>query len=107
MPRARRKSGSASAGRVVAWRRLAKSVRSIGDFLVVGPEALLVNGQRPAVERLGLGQSVGVVQQYGQPVEVPGDAGMVGPESPLVDGQRPAIERLGLGQPVGVLQHLA
>ena len=73
---------------------------------MLGPEALLVDGERAAIERLGLGQPVGVPQQLGQVVEADGDVGMLGPEALLVDGERAAIERLGLGQTVGGPQQL-
>ena len=73
---------------------------------MVGAEALLVDGQRAAHQRLGLGQPVGGLQQLRQVVEVGGDVGMVGAEALLVDGERAAHQRLGLGQPVGGLQQL-
>ena len=76
-------------------------VEADGDVGVVRPEALLVDCERAAIERLGLGEPVGVLQQLGQVVEASGDIGMVRPEALLVDGKRAAIERLGLGEAVG------
>jgi hypothetical protein len=51
----------------------------------------------PAVEGLGLGQPVGVLEQRRQVVEVAGDVGMIGAIAPLVDRQGATVERLGLG----------
>ena len=73
---------------------------------MVGAEALLVDGESAAHQKLGLGQPVGFLQQLGQVVEADGDLGMVGSEALLVDGECAAHERLGLGEAVGVLQQL-
>ena len=62
-----------------------------------GAETLLVDGERAAIERLGLGQTVGGPQQLGQVVEADSDVGMVGVELLLIDGERAARQRLGLG----------
>ena len=106
MASARRISGSASASRFVACSNCARLLRSRGDVGVIGAEALLVDGQRAAHQRLGLGQPVRVLQQLRQVVEVAGDIGVIGPEALLVDGQRAAHQRLGLGQPVRGLEQL-
>ena len=74
---------------------------------MIRPEALLVDGERAAHQRLGLGKPVGGLQQSGKIVEASRDVGMLGPEALLVDGERAAIERLGLGEPVGGLQQAA
>ncbi len=68
---------------------------------MVGAEARLVDRQRPAHQRLGLGPPVGGPQQPGQVVEPDGDSRVVGVKARLVDRQRPAQQRLGRGPPVG------
>ena len=70
MASARRISGSASARRFVAWSNWARLLRSRGDVGVLRPEARLVDGQRPAHQRLGLRQPVRGLEQLGQVVEV-------------------------------------
>ena len=98
MASARRISGSASASRLVAWSSCGQVVEGGGDVGMLRAEALLVDGERAAIQRLGLGQPVGGLQQLGQVVEVAGDVWVVGTEALLVDGERAAIERLGLGE---------
>ena len=71
-----------------------------------GPKLFSSMASARRIQRLGLGQPVGGLQQQGQVVEADGDVGVVGPEALLVDGQRAADQRLGLGQPVGGLQQL-
>ena len=79
MASARRISGSASASRLVSCSSWARLLRR-GDVGMLGAEALLVDGQRAAHQRLGLGQPVGGLQQPGQVVEVGGDVGWSGPK---------------------------
>ena len=81
-------------------------LRSRGDVGMLGPEAGLVDGQRPAHQGLGLVQAVGGLKELGQVVEIDGDVGMLGPVAGLVDGQRPAHQGLGLAQAVGGLKEL-
>ena len=52
------------------------------------------------MQRLGLGQPVGGLQEMRQIVEVSGHVGMIGTEALLVDGERAAHQRLGLRKPV-------
>ncbi len=73
---------------------------------MVGTEALLVNGQRSAHQRLGLRQPVGVLEQLCQVVEFCGNIRVVKAVVLFSDGQRAAHQRLGLRQPVGVLEQL-
>jgi hypothetical protein len=63
--------------------------------------------QRPAHQRLGLRQTVRVLQQLRQVVEVDGNVGVICSEGPLVDGQRSAYQRLGLDQTVRGLEQLS
>ena len=105
MARARRQSGSASARRLVACSNAARLLRAVATSGWSGPSSL-VDRQGPAVERLGLGQAVGGLQQRRQVVEADGDVGVVRAVAALVDRQGPAVERLGLGQAVGVLEQL-
>ncbi len=91
----------------MAWSNWRQVVEADGDVGMLGAEAVLVDGQRAAHQRLGLGQAVGGLEQLRQVVEVDGDVGMLGAEALLVDGQRPAHQRLGLGQAVGGLEQLA
>ena len=51
----------------------------------------------PPHERLGLGEPVGVLQQFGEVVEVRRDSGMVRPQAVFADGQRAPAKRLGVG----------
>ena len=67
---ARRISGSASARRLVSWSNWRQVVEVTGDLGVIGAEALLVDRQRPAHQRLGLGQAVRGLKQQRQVVEV-------------------------------------
>ena len=54
---------------------------------MLGTEALLVDGEGAAHQRLSLGQPVGVQQQQPDQVgEAGGNAGMLGAEALLVDG---------------------
>ena len=73
---------------------------------MIGAEAFLVDGERAAHQRLGLGKPVRVLKQHRQIVEVSGHIGMIGPEAFLVDGKRAAHQRLGLGKPVRGLKQL-
>ena len=75
-----------------------------GDLGVVRAVAPLMDGQRAAIQRLGLPRPVGVPQQRRQVFEANGDVGVVRAVAPLIDGQRAAIQRLGLPRPVGVPQ---
>jgi hypothetical protein len=59
------------------------------------PVARLIDGQRTAHQRLGLGQAVGGLEQLRQVVEVAGHIGMLRPVARLIDGQRTAHQRLG------------
>ena len=70
MASARRISGSASASRLVAWSSCGQVVEVDGDVGMVGAEARLVDGERAAHQRLGLGEPVGGLEQLGQVVEV-------------------------------------
>src|SRR5215831_6997754 len=71
---------------------------------MLGSKALLVNCERAAIERLGLGQPVGGPEQLGEVVEVCGDFTMLGSEALLVNCKSAAHQRLGLGEPVGALE---
>ena len=106
MARARRISGSASPSRFVAWSNRGQVVEADGDVGVVRSEALLVDGERAAHQRLGLAKPVRGLEQLGQVVEAAGDVGVVRSEALLVDGQRAAHQRLGLGEPVRGLEQL-
>ena len=90
MASARRISGSASASRLVAWSNCARLLRRWRRGMV-GAVGLLVDGQRPAHQRLGLGQAVGGLEQLRQVVEADGDVGVLGAVGLLVDGQRRRI----------------
>jgi hypothetical protein len=68
---------------------------------MLGPQALLDDGERAAIERLGIGQPLGGLQQQGQVAELSRDVRMLGPQALLVDGERAAVERLGIGESVG------
>ena len=59
---------------------------------MVRSEALFVNLQRPAHQRLGLGQAVRVLQQLGQVVEADCDFGMVRSEALFVNRERATIK---------------
>ena len=72
-----------------------------------GPEGLLVDGQRATHQRLGLCQTVGVLEQHGQVVQADGDGRVFGTEGLLADGQRATHQRLGLCQTVGGLEQLS
>ena len=73
-------SGSASRQPVGGLEQLRQVVEVSGDVGVVGPEALLVDGERAAHQRLGLGQPVGVLEQRGQVVEAMATFGCSGPK---------------------------
>jgi hypothetical protein len=47
------------------------------DLWMVGSQGLFIDSQRPAKERLGSLEPVGIVEQPRQVVEADGDAGMV------------------------------
>ncbi len=64
---------------------------------MIGPERLLVDRQRPLVERLGLGVAALVIIELSQIVQRQRNNGMIGPERLFFDRQRPLAERLGLG----------
>jgi len=64
---------------------------------MVRPVAFFVDGERTPIERLGLGESVGVLQQVGEVIEAGRDDGMVRPEVRFVDNERAGIEPLRLG----------
>ena len=66
--------------------------------------AFFVDSQRSAHERLGLPQSVRVLEQTGQVVEADGDSGVLRAVAFFVHGQRPSHERFGLLWPVGGLE---
>ena len=80
MASARRISGSASASRLVACSNSARLLRRMATSGCSGPEALLVDGQRAAHQRLGLGQPVGGLQQLRQVVEAMATSGWSGPK---------------------------
>src|SRR5436190_892030 len=63
---------------------------------MIGPQALLGNGERTPHQRLGLGQSIGSLQQLCQIAETDGDVGMLGAQALLVDGERTPHQRLGI-----------
>ena len=65
---------------------------------MVGSVGLLVDGQRATHQRLGLRQTVRVLEQLRQVVEAEGDVGVFGSVGLLVDGQRAAHQRLGSGK---------
>ncbi len=67
-------------------------------------EALFVDRQRPAHQRLRLGEAVRGLEQGGQVVEVSGDVGVFRSEALFVDRQRPAHQRLRLGEAVRGLE---
>ncbi len=59
MVSARRISGSASASRFVSRSSIARLLRSVRHVGMIGAEACLVDGERAAHQRLGLGEPVG------------------------------------------------
>src|SRR5271165_6585890 len=67
---------------------------------MISPEALFVDCQRSAHERLGLAAAVRVLEQYREIVEGRRHVGMVRSEALFEDRQRAAIERFGLGEAV-------
>ena len=75
MASARRINGSASASRFVAWSNCRQVVEVCGDVWMILAEALLVDGQRAAHQRLGLRQPVRGLKQLRQVVEVCGHLG--------------------------------
>jgi len=77
-----------------------------GDVWVFRTEALLVDGECAAHQRLGLAEAVRVLEQLGQVVEAVGDLWVFRAEAFLVDGERPAHQWLGLAEAVrGLEQH--
>ena len=74
---------------------------------MIGPEAFLVDRERAAQQRLGLGKPVRGLKQQRQVVEVSGHVWMIRAEALLVDGERAAHQRLGLGKTVRGLKQLA
>src|SRR5262245_14528214 len=64
---------------------------------MVRAEHLLVDGERPAEKRLGLGRSAGVLEHERQIVEIYGNLGMLGTQTRFLNGERPPHQRLGLG----------
>ena len=62
---------------------------------MLGSQLLLADGERPAIERLGLGQALFGAQQPTEIVQAGGDIRMLRTGALLVDGERAAIERLG------------
>ena len=81
-------------------------LRSMATLGVIGAEAFLVDGERAAHQRLGLGEPVRGLEELRQIVEVDGDVGVIGAVGFLVDGERAAHQRLGLGEPVRGLEEL-
>jgi urease beta subunit len=69
---------------------------------VLGAEALLFDGERALVERLGFAVAVGVAVEPGQIVEAGCHVRVRGAEALLGDGERALVERLGLAVAVGV-----
>ncbi len=67
---------------------------------MIRAEALLVDSERAAHQRLGLGKTVRGLKQRRQIVEVSGHIGMTGAEAFFVDGERAAHQRFGLDKPV-------
>ena len=67
---------------------------------MLGTKGLLLDGQRPTIERLRLRQPVALLQQPGEVVEPSGDMGAV--TKALGELQRTAKECLGLGRAVGL-----
>ena len=104
MASARRISGSASPSRLVACSNCGQVVEVIWRRWGVRAEASLVDGERAAHQRLGLGQPVRGLQQLARLLRSAGDVGMFVAEACLVDGEGAAHQRLGLGKPVGGLQ---
>ncbi len=71
---------------------------------MIRPVALLVDRERAAHQRLGLGEAVRGLKQLREIVEVGRHIGMIGPEALLVDRERAAHQRFGLGEAVRVLK---
>ena len=92
--------------RLVSCSSCARLLRAVATSGWSGPydRSSIANARR--IQRLGLTQAVGGLQQLRQVVEVGGDVGVVRAVRPLVDRQRPPHQRLGLTQAVGVLQQL-
>ena len=66
-------------------------------FGVIRSKHLLTNGQRPLVERHGIGFSPFEVVEDPEIIEAGGQVGVIRVERFLADRQRPFIKRLGLG----------
>ena len=72
-------------------------VEARGHVGVLRPQSLLLDRQRPLVERLGLGiPALGMVNQP-QVVEADGHGGVLRPQGLLPNRQRPLVKRLSLG----------
>ncbi len=63
MASARRISGSASASRFVRLQQLGEVVEVDAHVGMIGAEACLIDGERAAIERFGLGEPIRVLQQ--------------------------------------------
>ena len=73
---------------------------------MLGSVRLFVDRQRAAHQRLGLRQTVRVLEQLRQVVQRDGDAGVLGSVRLFVNGQRAAHQRFGLRQTVRGLEQL-
>jgi hypothetical protein len=62
---------------------------------MIRSKRLLIDGERPLAQRLGLGVAPGDTVQLGQVVETQSEAWMIRPERLLVDRDRPLVQRLG------------
>ena len=70
---------------------------------MVGPEARLVDPERPLEGRPGARQIAQGLQHIAQVVDPDGDVGVVGPEARLADPERPLEGRPGARQIAQVL----
>ena len=71
-------------------------VEARGDMGMRRPQGLLVDRQRPLVERLGLGVLVLDTVKLRQVVEARGYQGVLRPKRLLQDSERASVKRLGL-----------
>ena len=97
---ARRKSGSASAVRLRFDEQPGQAAEGAGHSGMVGPQARLLDGERPAKDGLGLAWPAGGREYERQIGKGRRYNGMVSAEPSLLDCERAPEERLSLWVPV-------